>query len=235
MFVYKNIFPYQLFVYKLSQLISCLFTISHTFKLFIYIYLISCLFTISEVYYRAGITPKQYQHELERQLRKTTLGISFGLVKSFSAEKQTIFEPYGHFGQSFQQLELDNNISQYKICEVKPPSLEKFLDTDGHSLDLSAPPFTIPGGHMGPFDTRNAAFGRDIFPALFLFPEQEETMSEKDQYYVRSLIANALLRNSGGSSKFSVAEISTWVLQSWKKGFATLRFLRTPSPQSKCS
>lgn len=162
-----------------------------------------------EVYYRAGITPKQYQHELERQLRKTTLGISFGLVKSFSAEKQTIFEPYGHFGQSFQQLELDNNISQYKICEVKPPSLEKFLDTDGHSLDLSAPPFTIPGGHIGPFDTRNAAFGRDIFPALFLFPEQEETISEKDQYYVRSLIANALLRNSGGSSKFSVAEIST--------------------------
>ena len=83
-------------------------------------------FFISEVYYRAGITPKQYQVELERQLRKTTLGISVGLLKSFAPNTKSMFDPYGHFGQTFQQIgEANNNINQYKICEVKPPSIEK--------------------------------------------------------------------------------------------------------------
>jgi len=162
-----------------------------------------------EVYYRAGLTPKQYQVELERQLRKTTLGISVGLLKSFAPNTKSMFDPYGHFGQTFQQIgESDNNINQYKICEVKPPSIEKFLDTDGKSLDLSAPAFTIPGGRIGAFDTRNTAFGRDIFAGLFLFPEGVG-MNEKDQYFIRSLMANVLLKASAGSSKFSVSEIST--------------------------
>ena len=82
---------------------------------------------LAEIYYRAGLSPKQYQSELERQLRKTTLGISVGIVKSVNADQSVMFDPYGHFGQTFQQIELDNNINQYKICEVKPPSLEKFL------------------------------------------------------------------------------------------------------------
>ena len=83
-------------------------------------------FYLSEVYYRAGLTPKQYQVELERQLRKTTLGISVGLLKSFAPNTKSMFDPYGHFGQTFQQIgESDNNINQYKICEVKPPSIEK--------------------------------------------------------------------------------------------------------------
>ena len=81
---------------------------------------------VAEVYYRAGISPKQYQVELERQLRKTTLGISVGLLKSFAPDTNSMFDPYGHFGQTFQQIgEDDNNINQYKICEVKPPSIEK--------------------------------------------------------------------------------------------------------------
>ena len=81
---------------------------------------------LSEVYYRAGLTPKQYQVELERQLRKTTLGISVGLLKSFAPNTKSMFDPYGHFGQTFQQIgESNNNINQYKICEVKPPSIEK--------------------------------------------------------------------------------------------------------------
>ena len=129
-------------------------------------------------------------------------------MKSFSNENQVTFDPYGHFGQSFQQVELDDNINQYKICEVKPPSMEKFLDTDGKSLDLSAPAFTIPGGRIGAYDTRNAAFGRDIFAGLFLLPENSD-LNEKDQYFIRSFITNALLKASAGSSKFSVAEIST--------------------------
>ena len=85
-----------------------------------------CFFHFSEVYYRAGVSPKQYQVELERQLRKTTLGISVGLLKSFAPNTKSMFDPYGHFGQTFQQIgEANNNINQYKICEVKPPSIEK--------------------------------------------------------------------------------------------------------------
>lgn len=161
-----------------------------------------------EVYYRAGLTPQQYQHELERQLQKTTVGLSVGSVKSFRPESKDTFDPYSHFGQTFQNAQSDNNINEYKICEVKPPSIEKFLDADGQSLDLSAPAVIIPGGRASAFDTRNTAFGRDIFPALFLLPEHGG-LNEKDQYYIRSIFANALLKLSAGSSKFSVAEIST--------------------------
>jgi hypothetical protein len=79
----------------------------------------------SEIYYRAGVSTTEYQSELVRQLRKTTLGISVGLVKSFSPGSQMKFDPYSHFGQLFQHIEQDNNINQYKICEIKPPSIEK--------------------------------------------------------------------------------------------------------------
>ena len=156
------------------------------------------------------MSTKQYQHELERQLKKTTVGISPGIVKSFRSESKDTFDPYSHFGQTFQNAQSDNNINEYKICELKPPSIEKFLDADGQSLDLSAPAVTIPGGRASAFDTRNTAFSKDIFPALFLLPEHSG-LNEKDQYYIRSIFANALLKLSAGSSKFSVAEISTWV------------------------
>ncbi len=78
---------------------------------------------MTEVYYRAGIKPKDYQKELEHQLKKTTLGISLGLVKTFSQDYGDRFDPYGHFGQPFNHLE--EKIHQYKICELKPPSIEK--------------------------------------------------------------------------------------------------------------
>ena len=47
-----------------------------------------------------------------------------------------------------------------------------------------------------------------LFAGLFLFPEGDG-MNEKDQYFIRSLMANVLLKASAGSSKFSVSEIST--------------------------
>jgi hypothetical protein len=84
----------------------------------------------------------------------------------------------------------------------------QFLDTDGNSLDLSAPAFTIPGGKSASFDTRNAAFSKDAFPSLFLFAEHSG-LNEKDQYYIRSMISQALLKSSAGSTKFSAAEVST--------------------------
>ena len=82
-------------------------------------------FFFAEVYYRANISPKQYQSELERQLRKTTLGISVGMVKTFKDDTNVRFDPYGHFGQAFQSNDFENDINQYKICEIKPPSVEK--------------------------------------------------------------------------------------------------------------
>ncbi len=102
-------------------------------------------------------------------------------------------------------------------------------------MDLSAPAYTIPGGKIGPFDTRNMAFGKDIFPALFLFPESEDGMTEKEQYYIRSLLANALLRYSAGSAKFSVAEISTVTSNDiTDRGSVTPKFLQFLS-QWQCS
>ena len=122
------------------------------------------------------------------------------MVKTFKDGTHDVrFDPYGHFGQAFQSNDFENNINQYKICEIKPPSVEKvhkyifkkkrnilshnfsvkynflcgyfelwifymhqsnnkynffkkyfllskqFLDSDGISLDVSAPAFTIPG------------------------------------------------------------------------------------------
>ena len=109
------------------------------------------LFSLAtEVYLRAGIGPKDYQTELEYQLRKMTLGISVGLVKSNPAEKY-VFDPYAHFGpdsavrkrqeaieqdedgvheedaaqEEGEPLAEEDIIHKYKICEITPPSMEK--------------------------------------------------------------------------------------------------------------
>ncbi len=99
-----------------------------------------------------------YRTELERQLRKMTLGISVGLVKDrkrgivlidmlFPTLKKYIkiliqtdsrlersrrqFDPYSHFSPdraafaSGGEEEEEDNIHKYKICEIRPPSLEK--------------------------------------------------------------------------------------------------------------
>jgi hypothetical protein len=79
---------------------------------------------LSEVYYRAGISPEQFQQHLEHQLRKTTLGVSVGLVKSKELEVATYFNPYLHFvPRLLNGTEKESN--RYKICETKPPSIEK--------------------------------------------------------------------------------------------------------------
>ena len=60
---------------------------------------------------------------------------------------------------------------RYKICEIRPPSIEKFLDTDGFSLDASAPAVTMPAAEIAsPFDSRNTMFGRDVFWSLVPLP-----------------------------------------------------------------
>jgi len=41
--------------------------------------------------------------------------------------------------------------------------LFKFLDNDGRSMDLSAPPLTLPGKISTPFDSRNTVFSRNAF------------------------------------------------------------------------
>ena len=81
-----------------------------------------CFF--SEVYYKAGVSAEQFQQQLEYQLRKTTLGVSVGLVKGKELEVAHYFNPYIHFVPRFYNTtEKDSN--RYKICETKPPSIEK--------------------------------------------------------------------------------------------------------------
>ena len=104
---------------------------------------------ITEFYYQAGISAEEYQQELEYQLRKTTLGISVGLVKEFDehseheeehalSKSSKYFNPYSHFARDANDersvVEKNNNhksnnrnenINEYKICEIRPPSIEK--------------------------------------------------------------------------------------------------------------
>ncbi|TRY81053.1 hypothetical protein TCAL_09447 [Tigriopus californicus] len=171
-----------------------------------------------EVYVRAKLKPSEYREELEYQLRKMTLGISVGLVKDNPSAKYT-FDPYGHFGpdQANKRLkrEMDEQstepaedyiIHKYKICEITPPSLEKFLDTDGYSLDTAAPAITLPGEISSPFDSRNTLFGRDAFWSLLLLPlEEQEGAPSRDNYVIRSILGQTVLAEVAGSTKFSMA------------------------------
>ena len=112
---------------------------------------------ITEVYYRAGISAEAYQKELEYQLRKTTIGISVGLVKEVdqhpppeeiapAKSRNRYFNPYSHFArnadddkgvhQNFYNGKFDDetngdSIHEYKICEIRPPSIEKVLKNSG--------------------------------------------------------------------------------------------------------
>ena len=117
----------------------------------VYRALIILFFHFPEFYHHAGISAEAYQKELEYQLRKTTLGISVGLVKEpstqvhpnelkFSNARNNYFNPYSHFSREVQEdrpghkqdvnnLSTEENnaehIHEYKICEIRPPSIEK--------------------------------------------------------------------------------------------------------------
>lgn len=58
---------------------------------------------IAEVFFLSGVNASTYRAELERQLRKMTIGISVGLVKQSPAEaaggraRKYFFDPYTHF------------------------------------------------------------------------------------------------------------------------------------------
>ena len=58
---------------------------------------------IAEVFFLSGVNASTYRSELERQLRKMTIGISVGLVKQSPAEaaggrgRKYFFDPYTHF------------------------------------------------------------------------------------------------------------------------------------------
>ena len=86
----------------------------------------------AEVYYKAGVSAEQFQQQLEYQLRKTTLGVSVGLVKGKELEVAHYFNPYIHFVPRFYNTtERDSN--RYKICETKPPSIEKVNDANAQA------------------------------------------------------------------------------------------------------
>ena len=112
-------------------------------------------FYFPEFYYHAEITAEAYQKELEYQLRKTTLGISVGLVKEVNKQvhfgesnvsnvRSRFFNPFSHFARDAKEDRNDRNhdlnygpkdespeedIHEYKICEIRPPSIEKVKKT----------------------------------------------------------------------------------------------------------
>lgn len=197
------------------------------------------LLVFSEVYYWAGISAEDFQKELEYQLRKTTLGISVGMVKEPTSENGvTVFDPYMHFGgkaslaiqpkanhldyddakrsgKSIGNHQANGEVFKYKVCEIRPPSIEKFLDFTTSSLDVSAPAVTFPGkSFKAPFDSRNTAFGKDAFMALLLLPESDQELVRYDVeepdavvelYFLRSIIAHRILREIDCSTKFSIS------------------------------
>jgi len=63
---------------------------------------------------------------LEYQLKKLTLGITFGLVKGKEPEEASVYNPYDHFVFNLN-MSNDTNIHRYKICEKDPPLLEKVI------------------------------------------------------------------------------------------------------------
>ena len=44
----------------------------------------------------------------------------------------------------------------------------QFLNSNGFTLDVSAPALTLPGDVRAPFDSRNTAFNKDTFWSLLL-------------------------------------------------------------------
>ena len=86
--------------------------------------------------------------------------------------------------------------------------MEKFLDQDGFSLDLAAPALTLPGEISAPFDSRNTMFGRDALWSLLVLPVENAFMA-RDNYVIRAILAQAVLAEIGGSTKFTVAKTPT--------------------------
>ncbi len=126
------------------------------------------LIIFSEVFYLSDVSAHDYRTELERQLRKMTLGISVGLVKDhqhvrgffstvqilkqlpndviyYDFQKQHHLNPYAHFSpepiiRKSMMMMMNNDgrdqamdesgdhmgsMHKYKICEIRPPSIEK--------------------------------------------------------------------------------------------------------------
>ncbi len=89
--------------------------------------------------YNAGVLPSSYQDQLEYQLKRLTLGVTFGLVKGKEPEEASVYNPYNHFVYSLNlNLGNDTNIHRYKICEKDPPMLEKvvFLIYSDHKTGI---------------------------------------------------------------------------------------------------
>jgi hypothetical protein len=66
---------------------------------------------------------------LEYHLRKTTLGVSVGMVKGREPEIAPYYNPYSHFVPKLHNV-TEKESNRYKICETKPPSIEKVKNVD---------------------------------------------------------------------------------------------------------
>jgi hypothetical protein len=108
----------------------------------------------------------------------------------------------------------------FRICEVRPPSIEKFLEIDKGWWDMRAPALVLPGDTMPPLCTRNTLFSPEVFWALPLLPdysagegddhpEVPQNASRIPPWYIRGLWSQSLLGDLGGSIRLTLSRVPT--------------------------
>ncbi|XP_071454101.1 uncharacterized protein [Hetaerina americana] len=162
-----------------------------------------------------------------------TLGSTVGLVlDGYShafptpvpgAPSPRVLNPYAHFGRpdlwalgyDVRGPGVDHHVHdgqhlRYRVCEIRQPSVEMFLDVwDGGSADTVAPPVTVPVNVLAPHSSRNVLYTRDALWGLALLPDRSQTSGQGPHispHLARSLWNHALLGASSdpGGVRFTL-------------------------------
>lgn len=186
-----------------------------------------------ETYTSAKIPLETFRREMFRQLQNVALNVALGVVSERPYVKR-VQNPYAHFGrpdlwtEGFRrnnQRFIHNHI--YRICEVRPPSIEKFLDIDEDYFDWAAPALTLPGSTVAPFSSKNTLYSIEAFWGLVLFPTGNSSQVPTiPPHLLRTLWNQAVLGDIAGSLKLSLANVST--LQRREKSRKNPADLREP-------
>ncbi|XP_059471685.1 uncharacterized protein LOC132194437 [Neocloeon triangulifer] len=111
---------------------------------------------------------------------------------------------------------------RYRVCEIRPPSIELFLNQpEEGSLDLSAPPVTIPSDTLSPASSKIAIYSGDALWALALLPNSDDDIPYQ---LLRTLWSYPLVANIAAGIKVSLSPLSSGIpyTPSISKGSAEL-------------
>ncbi|KAF4522818.1 hypothetical protein B566_EDAN008079 [Ephemera danica] len=96
---------------------------------------------------------------------------------------------------------------RYRVCELRPPSIEKFLQQPSggiDELDLAAPAVVIPGDTLAPASSQISLYSGEALWALALLPAAEHPVPA---HLLRTLWAYPLLANIAASVKVSLSPL----------------------------